>query len=60
MQLSPAVRYFLLLKTQCGLHSTLFSNTVYVPLIRETYEGESKIIRTVATYCAVGYSTGWT
>jgi hypothetical protein len=24
-----------------------------------TYEGESKIIRNVATYCAVGYTAGW-
>jgi hypothetical protein len=24
------------------------------------YEGESKIIRNVATYCAVGYTAGWT
>jgi hypothetical protein len=23
------------------------------------YEGESKIIRNVATYCAVGYTAGW-
>jgi hypothetical protein len=23
------------------------------------YEGESKIIRIVATYCAVGYTAGW-
>jgi hypothetical protein len=23
------------------------------------YEGESKIISSVATYCAVGYTAGW-
>jgi len=37
MQLSPVLRYFLLLKTQCGLLSTVFANTVYVRLIRKTY-----------------------
>ena len=37
MLLSPALRYFLLLKTECCLRSTFFSNKVYVPLIRETY-----------------------
>lgn len=37
MLLSPALRYFLLLKTEGCLLSTFFSNTVYVPLIRETY-----------------------
>jgi hypothetical protein len=37
MQLSPALRYFLLLKTECVLLSTLFSNTLYVLLIREIY-----------------------
>jgi hypothetical protein len=29
-------------------------------LLQEKYEGESKIIRNVATYCAVGYAVGWT
>jgi hypothetical protein len=32
-----------------------------LPFIRDraAYEGESKIIRNVATYCAVGYTAGW-
>jgi hypothetical protein len=29
------------------------------PVKEAKYEGESKIIRNVATYCAVGYTAGW-
>jgi hypothetical protein len=28
-------------------------------LLKERYEGESKIIRNVDTYCVVGYTAGW-
>jgi hypothetical protein len=37
MQLSPALCYSLLLKAKYVLLSTLYLNTLYVPLIRETY-----------------------
>jgi hypothetical protein len=37
-----------------------FRDQEHAPENEETkYEGESKIIRNVATYCAVGYTAGW-
>jgi hypothetical protein len=36
--------------------------SVHIPKLEESdnYEGESKIICNIATYCAVGYTAGWT
>jgi hypothetical protein len=64
-------RHFWRLSTQQKVHVletyVISTDTKYITATsnhfnqsgRYTYEGESKIIRNVATYCAVGYTAGW-